>query len=337
MLRALILAVAILVAKAAVAQTERQPSNDLPRPYTTTRDWGELPTGVKWAAVTAIEPAPDGTIFVVHRCFENSCAGRSEAPILKYNAAGKLLAAFGQGLLIFPHGGTVDREGNLWITDAGSAPGKGHQVLKFGPDGKLLMTLGRAGVSGSGPALFDQPTDIVVAPNGDLFITDSHRNGKNNRVVHFSRDGTFIKEWGRKGTGRGELSEPHTLAMDSRGRLFVGDRENNRIVIYGQNGQVLDEWRQFGRPSGIAITADDTIYVADSESWGTDTGARELPNIKKGIRIGSARDGRVTAFIEDMESTAADHAGAEGVGVDAEGNVYGGVVRRRMLERHVKK
>ena len=330
-------AVTALAAGSAVAQQQSQPRNDLPQPYTTTRSWGELPPGVKWAAVTAIEPAPDGSIYVVHRCFENSCAGRSEAPILKYNAAGKLLASFGQGLLIFPHGGTVDRDGNLWITDAGGANGKGHQVFKFSPTGMVLMTLGRAGVSGSGPDLFDQPTDVVVAPNGDLFVTDSHRNGKNNRVMHFTSEGKFIKEWGRKGTGRGELSEPHTLAMDSRGRLFVGDRENNRIVIYSQNGQVLDEWRQFGRPSGIAITADDTIYVADSESWGTDTGARELPGIKKGIRIGSARDGRVTAFIEDQESTAADHAGAEGVGVDAQGNVYGGVVRRRMLERHIKK
>ncbi len=327
----------VVAASAAIpaAAQSGPPRNDLPQPYATTRTWGELPPGVKWAAVTAIEPAPDGTIYVVHRCFENSCAGRPEAPILKYNADGKLLASFGQGLMIFPHGGTVDRQGNLWMTDAGSAPGKGHQAFKFSPDGKILMTLGKAGVSGSGPSLFDQPTDVVVAPNGDLFITDSHRNGKNNRVMHFTEDGKFIKEWGRKGSGRGELNEPHTMAMDSRGRLLVGDRENNRIVIYDQKGQVLDEWRQFGRPSGIVITRDDTIYVADSESWGTDTGARELPGIKKGIRIGSAKDGRVTAFIEDQESTAADHAGAEGLGVDAAGNVYGGVVRRRMLERHV--
>ena len=338
MTRFLRIAVGLVVVAATgpgLAQTTGQPRHDLPQPYATTRTWGELPPGVKWAAVTAIEPAPDGTIYVVHRCFENSCAGRPEAPILKYNANGKLLASFGQGLMIFPHGGTVDRQGNLWMTDAGSAPGKGHQAFKFSPDGKILMTLGKAGVSGSGPSLFDQPTDVVVAPNGDLFITDSHRNGKNNRVMHFTEDGKFVKEWGRKGSGRGELSEPHTMAMDSRGRLFVGDRENNRIVIYDQKGQVLDEWRQFGRPSGIVITRDDTMYVADSESWGTDTGARELPGIKKGIRIGSTKDGRVTAFIEDQESTAADHAGAEGLGVDAAGNVYGGVVRRRMLERHV--
>lgn len=317
------------------------PRNDLPQPYRTTRDWGELPPGMKWPAVTAVEPAPDGSIYVVQRCFENSCAGRTEPPILKYDRDGKLLAAFGQNMFVFPHGATVDREGNLWVTDARGANGRGHQVFKFNPSGRVLMTLGRAGVAGSGPDLFDQPTDVVVAPNGDIFVTDSHRttNGPaplNNRVVRFTRDGKFVKEWGKKGSGPGEISEPHTIAMDSRGRLFVGDRENNRIQIFDQDGTFIDEWRQFGRPSGIFITPDDTIYVADSES-GPDTGARELPGIKKGIRIGSARDGSVTAFIEDMESTRDEHSGAEGVGVDAAGNVYGAVVRRQMLERHVRK
>ncbi len=312
------------------------PRNDLPQPYSTTRDWAQLPQGMKWAAVTAIEPAPDGTIYVVHRCVANSCAGRSEPPILKFAADGKLLQSWGAGLFIFPHGATVDRDGNLWVTDARGENGKGHQVFKFAPDGKIMLTLGKAGVSGSDRGLFDQPTDVVIAPNGDIFVTDSHRNGKNNRVVRFTRDGTYVNEWGKKGSGRGELSEPHTIAIDSRGRLFVGDRENNRIQIFDQDGKYLDEWRQFGRPSGIFITKDDAIYVADSES-GPDTGAHELQGIKKGIRIGSARDGRVTAFIEDLESTTADHSGAEGVGVDAQGQVYGAVVRRQMLERHVKR
>jgi DNA-binding beta-propeller fold protein YncE len=337
-MRAPLVPLLIVVCSGLVAgQAGSPPRSDLPQPYRTTRDWGQLPPGVRWAAVTAIEAAPDGSLYVVHRCFENSCAGRREAPILKYDASGRLLASFGQGLLVFPHGATVDARGNLWLTDAGSAPGKGHQVFKFSPEGKVLMTLGKAGVSGSGPDLFDQPTDVVVTPSGDIFVTDSHRNGRNNRVVHFTADGKFVKEWGRKGSGRGEMSEPHTIAIDSRGRLFVGDRENNRIQIFDQSGTFLEEWRQFGRPSGIAITSDDRIYVADSESWGTDTGAHELPGIKKGIRVGSARTGIVEAFIEDQESTAADHAGAEGVGVDAQGNVYGGVVRRRMLERHVLK
>ena len=336
MIRTIAGVLGLLVAASALvyAQTSSAPRNDLPQPYKTTRDWGQLPPGVKWAAVTAVEPAPDGSIYVIHRCFANACAGRTEAPILKYDPAGKLLKTWGEGMFVFPHGATVDGDGNLWVTDARGEAAKGHQVFKFSPDGKVLMTLGKAGVSGAGAGLFDQPTDVVIAPSGDIFVTDSHRNGKNNRVVRFRKDGTFVKEWGKKGTGPGEISEPHTIALDSRGRVFVGDRENNRIQIFDQDGTFLDQWRQFGRPSGISITSDDTIYVTDSES-GPDTGARELPGIKKGIRIGSAKDGSVRAFIEDAESTVADHSGAEGVGVDGQGNVYGAVVRRQMLERHV--
>ena len=333
----LLLATSIALAPSLDARAQQTPRNDLPQPYRTTRDWGQLPPGVTWAAVTAIEPAPDGTIFVVHRCVANSCEARTEPPILVFDKTGRLLRSFGQGIFNFPHGGMVDREGNLWMTDARGGNGIGHQALKLSPLGKVLMTLGTKGVSGSGPAHFDQPTDVVEAPGGDLFVSDSHRDGKNNRVVHFTKSGKYIAEWGTKGAGPGQFSEPHTMAMDSQGRLFVGDRENNRIQIFDQSGKFLEEWRQFGRPSGIVITRDDTIYVADSESGGRDTGAHELPGIRKGIRIGSVRDGSVTAFIEDMEPLAVEHAGAEGVGVDADGNVYGGVVRRQMLERHVRK
>jgi sugar lactone lactonase YvrE len=269
---------------------------------------------------------------VIHRCFGNSCAGRNEAPILKFDKSGKLLKSWGAGMFIFPHGACVDSDGNLWVTDAQGRDGKGHQVFKFSPDGKVLMTLGKAGVAGEGPDTFNQPTDVVVAPNGDIFVADGHRETGNNRIVKFSKDGKFIKTWGKKGTGPGEFHEPHTIALDSQGRLFVGDRVNNRIQIFDQDGRFIAEWRQFGRPSGIAITRNDTIYVADSESWGPDQ-----PGLKKGIRIGSAKTGQVTAFIEDQESTTDDHSGAEGVGVDAEGNVYGAVVRRQMLEKHVKK
>jgi len=312
--------------------------NDLPQLYETRRDWGDLPAATSWAAVTAVEPSPDGRfIYVVHRCVANSCEGRDEPPILKYDYQGNLLASFGAGLFIFPHGATVDWQGNLWVTDARGNDTMGHQVFKFSPQGEVLMTLGEKGLSGSGPNLLQQPNDVVIDPtDGDIFVSESHRGGLNNRIVHFAADGTFIKQWGSKGSGAGQLSEPHTIAMDSRGRIFVGDRENNRIQIFSQEGEFIDQWRQFGRPSGIFITSDDRLYVADSES-GPDTGANELMGIMKGIRIGSAIDGTVTSFIEDMEPLTADHSGAEGVGVDSNGVVYGAVVRRQMLERHFLK
>ena len=311
--------------------------NDLPRPYETQRDWGTLPAGTEaWAAVTGVEPSPDGSfIYVIHRCFENSCANRLEQPILKFDYEGQLISAFGEGLFVFPHGTTVDYEGNLWVADAQGGDGIGHQVIKFSPNGEVLMTLGRACFCGAGPNLLHSPNDVVIDPSdGDIFVADSHRRGLNNRIVHYDAEGVFIKEWGGKGSQDGQLSEPHTIAMDSKGRLFVGDRENNRIQIFNQDGEFIDEWRQFGRPSGIFITPDDRIYVADSES-GPDTGAGELMGIMKGIRIGSAVTGSVDAFIEDLEPLRDDHSGAEGVGVDHDGNVYGAVVRRRMLERHV--
>jgi DNA-binding beta-propeller fold protein YncE len=318
---------------ALIAQSSDTPRNDLPQPYRTTRDWGQLPAGVKWAAVTAIEPAPDGSILVIHRCFANSCAGRSEAPILKYDRTGKLLASWGAGMFVFPHGATVDRGGNLWVTDARGENGRGHQVFKFSPEGRVLMTLGKAGVSGGGRDLFDQPTDVVVSPAGDIFVTDSHRNGTNNRVVRFAKDGAYVKEWGRKGSGRGEFSEPHTIAMDSRGRLFVGDRGNNRIQILDQNGNFLDEWTQFSRPSGLYIDRQDMLYAADSESG---TVAPDRTAWKRGIRIGSARDGKVVYFIPDPDEKATTTSAAEGVAVDATGIIYGAEVGPRAVKRYVK-
>jgi len=333
-LKTSLFAALVLSATTAWAQTDLQPLNDLPNPFRTVRDWAHPPNGAPWAAVTAVEVAPDGSIYVIHRCHANSCADRPEPPILKFDASGKLLKAWGAGLFIFPHGATVDAQGNLWVTDEQMKDGKGMQVFKFSPDGKILMTLGKAGVASAEPGLFDEPTDVAVAPNGDIFVTEGHSGPRpgNDRISKFSKDGKFLKSWGKRGSGNDEFNAPHTIALDSQGRLFVGDRNNNRIQIFDQEGRYLDTWRQFARPSGIFIAKDDTMYVADSESWGKDE-----PGWKKGIRIGSARTGKVDFFIEDMESTTEEHSGAEGVGVDAAGNVYGAVVRRQMLEKHIKK
>lgn len=335
-----------LLGSSALRSNDSKPSDSLPQPYRTIRDWADLPDGKSrgpvWpASLTAIEAAPDGTIIVIYRCDGNSCGGRPEDPILKYDKSGKLLKSWGAGMFVFPHGSCIDPQGNLWVTDALGAGGKGHQVFKFSPYGKLLMTLGKAGVAGSGKDTFNQPTDVVVARDGSIFVADGHRTSGtavlgNNRIVKFSKAGKYLMEWGKEGTGQGQIREPHSIAMDSQGRLFVADRVNNRIQIFDQRGKYLATWTQFGRPSAIAITKNDTMYVTDSE-MGPDTGAHEMTGWKKGIRIGSARTGEVTAFIEDMEPLRPDHSGAEGIGVDSEGNVYGAVVRRRMLEKHIRK
>ena len=332
--------IVVVACGAAIAQggpkwKSATPVNDRPNPYRRDAGWAQLPPGLKWGAVIGAEPGPDGSIFVVHRCFENSCAGRPEPPILKFDPSGRLLNSWGAGAYIFPHGLHVDTQGNVWVTDAQGKDGRGHQVFKYDANGTLLMTIGTAGVPGTGGSdgtLF-QPTDVIAASNGDIFVSEGHViGGPINRVSKWTKDGRFVKAWGRSGSGPGEFDVPHALAFDSRGRLFVADRNNNRIQIFDQNGVFLDEWAQFGRPSGIAITGDDTIYVADSESWGPDE-----PGWKKCIRVGSAKDGSVTYFIEDIESTTEDHSGAEGVGVDRDGNVYGSVGRRMMLEKHVLK
>ena len=307
----------------APAWKQTRPINDLPNPYERDANWAHLPPAMKWGAVIGAQPGPDGSVYVVHRCFENSCAGRTEPPIFKFDSSGHVLKSWGVGEYVFPHSLYVDTAGHVWVSDAQGKDGKGNRVVEYDAEGRVLLTIGDGKLT--------QPTSVVTAPSGDIFVTEGHTiGGPVNRVSKWSKNGTFIKAWGRLGSGRGEFDVPHTIAMDSYGRLFVGDRNNNRIQIFDQEGNFLDEWTQFGRPSGIAIASDDTIYVADSESWGPDE-----PGWKKGIRVGSARDGSVRFFIEDTESTAQDHSGAEGVGVDRDGNVYGAVVRRMMLEKHV--
>jgi streptogramin lyase len=241
--------------------------------------------------------------------------------------------AFGAGMFVLPHGLSVDPEGNVWVTDGVGREGKGHQVFKFSADGKVLMTLGKAGVAGSGPDEFNAPSAVLVAPNGDIFVADGHGGNTNARIVKFDKTGKFIKTWGKKGSAPGEMDGPHTLAMDSRGRLFLGDRGNNRIQIFDQDGNFIDQWAQFSRPSGVYIDKNDVIYVADSESGSVN---KTRTDWKRGIRIGSAKDGKVTAFIPDPNENATTTSAAEGVTADAQGNIYGAEVGPKQVVRHVR-
>jgi sugar lactone lactonase YvrE len=323
----------IVLAGVLTALASSQP-NSQPNPYRTVANWGQLPEGRTWGSTSAVDVDRAGNIWVAERCGANTCAGKTDAPILKFDPSGKLLTSFGAGMFVFPHGISVDPDGNVWITDGQGRDGKGQQVFKFSPDGKVLLTLGKAGVAGDGPDTFNQPSDVAIAPNGDIFVADGHGGNTNARIVKFSKDGKFIKTWGKKGSAPGEFDVPHALAFDSRGRLFVGDRANNRIQIFDQDGNFLEQWTQFGRPSGLFIDKNDILYVADSES-----STMRHPGWKRGMRAGCANDGSVTAFIPDPEPDP-DHSAtsaAEGVVADAMGNIYGAEVGPKGIKKYVKK
>jgi len=307
-------AVLILFATSAYAQ---------PNPYRLADGWAQLSPGMKFGAVISVDADARGNIWVFHR---------NDPTILQFAPSGKVLKSFGAGMFVQPHGMTIDRDGNLWVTDAQNKDGKGQQVFKLNPDGKVLMTLGKAGVAAEGPDTFNGPTDVVIAPNGDIFISDGHVANANGRIVKFSKDGKFIKTWGKKGKGPGEMDTPHAIAMDSRGRLFVADRGNSRIQIFDQDGK-FDQWKQFGRPSGVSIDKNDTIYVVDSQS-----NAMLNPGYKRGLRVGSAKDGKVAAFVPFVEPDPDknNNAGMEGVSADARGNIYVGETSTQMLKKFVK-
>lgn len=321
------------------------PSNDAPNPYETIHGWAQLPNGRKWGSTAGVGIAPNGNIWAYDRCGANACDTSSLDPILEFDPSGKLLKSFGAGIFVMPHGFFVDRQDNVWVTDAMGKDGKGQQVIKFSPDGKVLLRLGKAGVAGDGPDTFNQPSAVAVAKNGDIFVADGHApTCGNSRIVKFSKDGTFIASFGHKGDGPEDLMCPHALAFDSRGRLFVADRNHNRVVILDQNGKFLGAWKQFGRPSGIFIDAHDMLYVTDSESRETMAPANGAqvagygynPGCMRGIRIGSVKDGKVIAFIPDPMPTGGTSM-SEGVAADSQGDVFGAEVGPKDLKKYVKK
>jgi DNA-binding beta-propeller fold protein YncE len=347
-------ATAVLLALAVSGLAAQAPTNDLPNPYRTIEQHFKMPDGRTWGATSAVDVDKDGTsIWVGERCGANTCLDSTLNPILKFDASGKLVASFGAGTMIFPHGFHVDRDGNIWVTDGqdnrprrarGAPPDSplppapatpiGHQVFKYSPQGRLLMTLGKAG-GGRDAEYFYQPNDVLVAPNGDIFVSEGHSSeeGAHARILKFDRTGKFLKSIGRRGKGPGEFDQPHALAMDSKGRLFVGDRSNNRIQILDQDGNYLEEWTQFSRPSGIAIDRDDNIYVADSESGSVNPAHGDW---KRGIRIGSAKDGSLRWFIPDPAVNPPNTSAAEGVAVDRAGNVYGAEVGQRGVKKYTR-
>lgn len=306
-------------------------------PYRALANFLKLPPGRTMGSTSAVGVDSKGHIWVVDRCQANSCAGSNLDPIMEFDAAGNFLKAFGRGKILFAHGFTIDKHDHLWITDGHVAPGKGDDVLEFDSAGKLVRVLGTPGVPGDGPDSFNEPNAVLIAPNGDIFVSDGHTPHKgNSRIVKFDPNGKFLMQWGEHGSGPGQLEVPHCLAMDAEGRLYVGDRDNNRIQIFTQNGKLLGQLTQFGRPSGIFIDKNDVLYVSDSESREAE-GYGHHHGWKRGIRIGSLKNGIVSAFIPDTDPNQnSGTSGGEGIFVDSHGRIYSAQVGQKAIVKYVK-
>src|SRR5712691_9724277 len=353
-------AIATFGVTAQAQPTQFPKPTDLPNPYRLVEGWPTLPksmNGGHWGDVIRVHLDASGNVWVFHRCFNvvppgsATCVGRGPAnpPILEFDPSGKLLKSFGVGLFAYPHGFTIDGDGNLWVSDVNDEPTvlgmsaknadgvvRGQEVLKLSPAGKVLMMIGKEGVSGNGPDTFDRPTGVAVAPNGDVFVTDGHLPNHHNsgRVVKFSKEGRFIKTWGHKGAAPGDFDEPHDIFIGgSQGRLYVADRQNSRIQVFDLDGKFIVAWKQFGQPSSVFVSKDDTIYV------GT---AFPDPAVKKGqlrgIMVGSAKDGSLKAFIPDPADPDKLDVGttSSGIAADDAGSIYSADVAAHNLRKYVK-
>ncbi len=363
-------------------ETQYPKPTDLPNPYRLVQGWPTLPqsmNGGHWGEVIRVHIERDGNVWVFHRCFSvvppghATCVDRGPAnpPILEFDPAGELIRSFGAGLFAYPHGFTVDLDGNLWVTDVNDEPEilglsaknsegvvMGQEVLKLSPEGKVLMTLGKEGVSGAGPDTFDRPTGVAIAPNGDIFVSDGHfPNAHHNaRIVKFSKDGKFIKAFGHLGSGDGELDEPHDICVGgSQERVYVADRRNKRIEVFDQDGNFIAAWKQFGQPSSVFVGKDDMIYVGASFSNAKDqiearARARATENVKdyiavtkreiRGVVIGSVKDGSLKAFIPDpadLSKMTDVGSSASGIAADDTGStIYVADVAVHNLRKYVK-
>jgi DNA-binding beta-propeller fold protein YncE len=335
-------------------ETEKtQPVNGGANPYRVIRDWARFEAeGRPWGGSNGVAIDRDGrSVWATDRCSPGTapgCLGSKANPVHHFDESGKEIRSFGGGMFVWPHGIHVDRDGNVWVTDARAAspaelekfPGessKGSVVVKFSPEGKVLMTLGKPGVRGNPPDALTDPTDVVTDPgNGDVYVAESHTDvtapNLIGRISVFDRSGKFLRAIGRTGTGPGEFRTPHALEFDSQGRLIVADRHNHRIQILTKEGKFVGEYADFGRTSGLAIDGADVIYTADSEST-----ERVHPGWQKGIRIGSLKDGKVTIFIPPhMTPNSPDGAMGEGIAIDAAGNVYTAEAQLRGVTKYVK-
>jgi streptogramin lyase len=249
-------------------------------------NWAQRPQGTVWGGNTTwITADGKGNVVVLVRT----------PPYFRvFSRDGRFVKAFGNehGLFESAHSVTIDSQGNLWVTDSAA-----HMVHKLSPDGRPLMTLGKKGVAGDNTSQdsFNQPNHVAVAPNGDIYVSDGYVNA---RVVHFSAGGKFVRIIGGvKGSQPGQLQLPHGVALDSKGRILINDSDNQRVSVFDKDGTFVETW-PFPSRGGIAVAADDTVYISD---------------VNAGI-VNIVKNGK------QIDRVSADRA--HGMGIDTDGSIY---------------
>jgi len=312
-----------------------QPQHAVPYPrvdnaagYTVDPNWPlEKPEGGEWAAMSSVAVAPDGTVWTLNR---------GKIPVQAFTPDGRLVKHWGAGMFRNAHTIRFDNAGGLWIIDTQS-----HTVQKFSPDGKLLMTVGTLNVPGEDRTHMNQPNDVAFAANGDMYVSDGYGN---DRVVVFDRNGKFIRAWGKLGMRPGEFSQPHSIALDSKGRVYVADRNNARVQVFDSSGKFLSEWKNIITPWYIVITGNDDVYICGSSPtrWSevpaTQTMLATPPKDQLLLKLDS--EGRITQVTvfpkgENGKEKPGDLNWVHSMAVAPDGSIYFGDVQGRRAQKFI--
>ena len=301
------------------------PKVNLVSGYQVDPDWPKKPANIEWKQIAGITVDKQGRVWI---------ANRMDPPVQVYSPEGEFLFSWGDGVITGAHYLRFDREGHVWSADI-----KRHVVRKFTEDGKLLLTLGTLDEPGEDETHLNAPTDMVVTPAGDVFVTDGYGN---NRIVHFGKDGKFVKTWGKMGVEAGQLSQPHSIAMDSKGLLYVCERNNGRIQVFNQAGESLAQWRNLINPWGIYINTRDEVFVCGSTParWTEKANLGNPPQdqiLMKFDTTGRALELWAFPLVKDGNLEPGHLDWAHGMGIDEAGNVYFGDVNENAPHHRVQK
>ena len=320
-----LLAIAPAFAAAAEPPGPAYPRVNLACCYEVDAAWPQRADHVHWGAMSGIAIDEKENVWLYTR---------AQPPVQIYDKTGKYLGGWGNDVIDKAHFIKFGPDGKVWVSDVGN-----HVVMQFTREGKLLKTLGVRGEAGSDDRHLNKPTDMVVTPAGDVFVADGYGN---NRIVHFDKDGRFVKAWGKLGTRRGEFSLPHAIAADSQGRLYVADRNNVRVQVFDQAGRCLDEWRNLLVPWGLAITKEDAVWACGSSPAGWLDGKDMIgvpPRDQLVMRLTTA--GKVQQLWtfpkgEDGKEKPGELNWIHSIALDPAGNLYCGDIQGKRAQKFLK-